>query len=911
MSPATPGGRSEQELARVRVELARAAARATPLADLGLTTRDLSRVQPLLEQVLQAVLQVLGAEQGVLWVTDPVEGDLYPTCWVGLPDEPMRATRLPVGDAVVGRCVAERAVVLEPDVRAVSDPSRLIRQAVQAGIVTVLAVPLLTLTGEPVGALTAYFPAPADPDEAARSLVEVYARQAAEIVERGRLYAEAHQLAALQRRRNEQLRGLADAALALSAADTVDDLLRIVTEAAREVVGVHQGVTSRLRHGWVEAVTYVSLSEQYAQWRDYGVVPKGLGVLEYVVRENRPLRLDHDQLRAHPEWRGLADAPGHPPLPDYLAAPLIGRNGANLGLIQLSDRYDGQPFSHEDEAIVVQLAQMASSAIETLESLERAEATATRQRLLADAAAGFAELLDPDAVARSLATSTVGPLADMALVHLVEDDQVRLAAIACADPLLQPAAAEFFGRFPVSLDHPYGAGYVIATGEPQVLPRITDEMLRAVARDEAEADRIRQLVYDSGVIVPLTAQGERIGSLAMSRAAPYTTEDVDFARDLGSRAAQALANSRRYAFERSLADTLQRSLLPRSIPAAAQLTTASRYLPGAQGTQIGGDWYDVVPVDDGRLLVVVGDVMGHGVHAAAVMGQLRSALRAYALEGHGPAELLGRLDRVVQALDELTFTTCVVGLLDPQERTLCVASAGHLPPLLISPDGEALFVELDGGLPLGVGGGRFAEEQVDLAAGSTLLLYTDGLVEGRSTPVDVGMERLREACRGPVQSAEELCDRAIASMSREREDDTALLALLLHEAETGPGPLRREFPAVPDSAGAARLALREWLGSQPDPAALDVAELLVTELVSNAARHAGGELVLQATLRQRLLSVEVCDSSERAPRRLPDNRLDAEGGRGVLLVDQLSDRWGHDPLPTGKRVWFELSLDGG
>ncbi len=911
---------AEQNLAQVQVALATAAADATPLSALALTTRDLSRVQPLLEQVLEAVMHLLEAPMGAVWVTDPQGQELYPVAWRHLPDDYMEGLRVSLGEGSVGLAVQRRAPVLLTDITQEPTYVRHLERARAEGIVTAFSVPLLTLNGEPMGALAGYFATPTEPPPETIGYVELYARQAAEIVERARLYAEAQQITALQQRSNTQLRSLADAALAMSAADSVDDLLRLVTEAARDIVGTHQGVTSRLRHGWVDAMTYVSLSETYAEWREYGVVPRGLGVLEFVVRENCPLRLTGPELLAHPEWRGLRDAPDHPPLPDYLAAPLIGRNGANLGLIQLSHRYDEQPFSEADEAIVVQLAQMASSTIETVESLEReraargrAEETARTQRALADAATEFAELLEPSLVARVLVDTVVPLLGELAVLHLVDDDgAAALAALACVDPLLRPIAEDFFGRFPVSTSQPYGAGYVLATGEPQLLPQLSEEILQAVTTEQDDLDVLRQITYASGVCVPLSAHGKRLGALSLSRDAPYRAADVDYLRDLASRAALALDNAQRFAFERDLAGTLQRSLLPRSTPATNLLTTAARYRPGTQDLQIGGDWYDVISVSDGRLIIVVGDVMGHGVQAAAVMGQLRAALRAYALEGHDPAALLTRLDRFVQAMDELTFTTCVIGLLDPQARTLCLSSAGHLSPLLISPDGQAEFLELDSGLPLGVGGSEFVDQAFDLEPGATVLLYTDGLVEGRATPVDDGMQQLRQICTAPVRSAEELCSRVLEAMSGGdgHEDDTALLALLLTDerASGGVTPLHLELPAVAESAARVRAGLREMLGEARGQQA-EVAALLLTELVSNAVRHAGGEIVVRASLRGPVLMAEVSDGSERAPRVTGERRSDTESGRGMLLIDQLADRWGVEPLPTGKRVWFELSLD--
>jgi serine phosphatase RsbU (regulator of sigma subunit) len=606
-------------------------------------------------------------------------------------------------------------------------------------------------------------------------------------------------------------------------------------------------------------------------------------------------------------------------MPNYLAAPLIGRNGSNLGLIQLAHKTDETEFTAEDEVILVQLAQMASSAVDGLEALERertarrdAEAAARAQSTLSEASAAFAEVLEPNDASRLLVSLTVPSLAQLAVVYVVDDNgRAVLADVLTEDPALRPELLAYLEAYPPHRDQPNGVGRVLATGEAQLFPEVTDEILASVTSSPEEAGQLRRVVLRSGLCVPLTARGRLVGVLALSRDETYRELDVAYALDLARRGALAMDNAARYAFERDLAGALQRSLLPRSTPTSALLTTASRYLAGARGTQVGGDWYDVIEVDDDKLVLVVGDVMGRGVRAAAVMGQLRATVRAYAVEGHGPAELLQRLDRVVQSLGEVNFTTCVVGLLDPRTREMCVAVAGHLPPLIIGPDGGAHYVEVDPGLPLGVGDAAYVEQALQLEPGSTVLLYTDGLVEGRGVPVEEGMQLLLDAVREPVRSAEELCDRVLHALGRDgdHDDDTALLALVLDDG-TGRDerePIVLELSASAESAAVARQALCAMLGPEAGEAG-ETAALLLTELVSNAVRFAGGELLVRAGIHSDLLLVEVCDTSERMPASLAVPDPDAETGRGILLIRELADRWGCDPLPTGKRVWFELSL---
>jgi len=902
------------EVARVQVELAAAAAGVTPLAEIDPTIRDLSRVTPLLEQLAAAVGRLLGTDIAVVWVTDPVVPDLLSaSAWVGFPDDYISALRVPFGTGSAGRAVSERRIIHIEDIGTSAHYDAFRAGAVAHGVRAALSVPMLTLAGEPMGALSAYYRSVVEPDARDLELVELYARQAAEIVERARLHGQARELAALERRRAVQLRALADSALALSAVDSLEELLRLVTEAAMDVIGCHQAVTTRLRSGWQGADTYVSLSEKYAGWRTYDVAPKGTGVLESVVRDNRPLRLTGDQLRAHPDWRGLVDAPGHPPLPDYLAAPLIGRDGANLGLVQLSDKVDQTPFSAEDEAILVQLAQMASSTIERLEAFEgeraarrEAQVAARLQSVLSQASALFAESFDPQGIASALVDLVVPSLADVSLLHLLDSaGELVLRACATADSAGLERVAAFFGAAPVLLDVPYGPAAVLASGQPQLVQTTTPEMLRAVTLTEEQAVELGQVLGRSSICVPLTARGRTVGVLTLSRHEMYDPADLEHALDLARRAGLALDNASRYAFERDMAVTLQRSLLPRELPTGPEFRAAARYLPGAHGTQVGGDWYDVIEVGD-ALVLVIGDVVGRGVHAAAVMGQLQATVRAYALEDHSPAQILDRLDRVALAIDDLNFTTCVVARLDPSTRQLSVASAGHPPPVLVSPAAEPRLLELDPGLPLGVGGARFVEHSSHLPAGSLLLLYTDGLVESRDAPIGDGLDRLVASLGPPVRSADEVCERVLRALGRdgEHDDDTAVLALLL-----GTTPdLELRLPTVAASAGVARRAVRDLLTGRGLDA--EVAQLLVTELVANSSRHAGqGHVEVRAVLRDDLVRIEVDDDSRRLPEALLEPPWEQESGRGLLMVEVLADRWGAEPLPTGKRVWFEVTPD--
>ena len=914
------GRRGTDYDARVRVEFAAPAAEATPLAELGPTTRDLTRVQPLLEQLAGAVASLLSADMAIVWTTDPAEDLLLPSAWVGFPDDYILPLRVPYGSGSAGRAVVERTTVLVEDVETSAHYGAFASGALEHGVRTALSVPMLTLGGAPMGALTTYYRATFEPDDRDLEVADVYARQAAEIVERARLHAEARQLAALEQRRSSQLSALAQSALAMSAADSLDELLRLVTEAAVDVIGCHQGVSSRVPGSWDQASSYVALSDAYEQWRDYRELPRGLGVLTAVTRENRPLRLTGEELRSHPDYRGLQDAPGHPPLPDYLAAPLIGRDGGNVGLIQLSHKKDGSAFTAEDEAILVQLAQMASSTVERLEAFEgerqarrEAEQAALLRGVLSDASAVFAESFDPRAIGAALVELVVPRLATVSVLHLVDGaGHLVMDACSAADPVRLEAAVAFFGSAPVPPGTPYGPAAVLRTGQPQVSGVLPPDVLAAITTSDERAAELTRVLDAHTMSLPLMARGRALGVLSLSREDGYDDGDVDHALDLARRAALALDNASRYAFERDVAVTLQHSLLPRALTGREGLTAAARYLPGARGTRVGGDWYDVLEVD-GRVVLVVGDVMGRGIEAAAVMGQLRATVRAYALEGHPPAEVLTRLDQVVLSLTGLDFSTCLVAVLDPATRVMTLACAGHLPPIVAAPGGGAAVLEVEPGLPLGVGGGEFVQQSVQLEPGSLVLLYTDGLVETRDASLQAGIDRLVDALADPVDSAESACARVLAvqGMEGDQDDDTAVLAVLLdaagpQEPDDGhPPSLEVLLTALPESAASARRALRDLLA--PYRLDLDAALLLVSELVGNAIRYAGHrEIALRARVTGGRLRVEVADGSRTLPPSHAPAPPDAEGGRGLLLVEALADRWGAEQTDSGKCLWFEL-----
>jgi serine phosphatase RsbU (regulator of sigma subunit) len=279
--------------------------------------------------------------------------------------------------------------------------------------------------------------------------------------------------------------------------------------------------------------------------------------------------------------------------------------------------------------------------------------------------------------------------------------------------------------------------------------------------------------------VPLVARGITLGMAAFTRAEhpePYGEADVRLAGDLASRAAVHIDNARLYTREHHTAVTLQRSLLPQRVPQVTGLQIAYRYEPASQTAEVGGDWFDVIPLKGGQVALVVGDVTGHSIHAAALMGQLRTTTAALARLGCPPEEIMAQLSGVVAEHGEEAGATCLYAVYDPASRRCCLTSAGHLPPVLRRPGGTTEFLDAPGGVMLGAGPGRYPATDIDLPAGSVLALYTDGLIEHPGQDIGTGMSRLSRAlAAGPARSLDDLCDSLLAGLGACARDDIALL----------------------------------------------------------------------------------------------------------------------------------------
>ena len=491
------------------------------------------------------------------------------------------------------------------------------------------------------------------------------------------------------------------------------------------------------------------------------------------------------------------------------------------------------------------------------------------------------------------------------LVSLVESGRLRLAGHFGYDEravrLLAVLALD--GATPIS--------QVLRTSQPLFLPSRQAYLgLFPHLLDTVEASQKRAWAF-----LPLTVSGRTLGSLTIS-----FTEEHDFPTDeqsllvgLSGLIAQTLARARLRESERTLSAELQAHLLPRVLPAPQGAVGTARYEPATDGMGVGGDWYDLLELPGDRIGLVIGDVQGHNMQAAAVMGQLRNALRAYAAEGHEPAAVLSRTNRLMSDLDPSLFATCCYLSVDARSGRATVALAGHPPPLRRAADGSVEALTAAVGAPLGVAPeDEYATQQWDLADGDVLVLFTDGLVEDSSRSLDVGLDALAALLSAAeVDDLDDLADHLMTESLPEgrRSDDVAVL-VVRYRAPERLAAVTARFSVDRSDPRAARAARDAIAGFVADPELAELRDtcvLLVSEVVTNALRHTDGRVWLELWRYPDRLRVEVSDETSRGLVTGGKGLLD-ESGRGVPLMDALSDRWGTAPRGDGKVVWFELDV---
>ena len=571
----------------------------------------------------------------------------------------------------------------------------------------------------------------------------------------------------------------------------------------------------------------------------------------------------------------------------------------------------------------------------TVTDVTRASRDRERLALLNDASVRVGSTLDVTRTGQELTEVVVPRFADFARVDLLEvllrGDEPAPGPIAGAVRLRRIAELNLFegvleaqttaGDFDVYLANS-PAALCLASGR-STMYRTEDPVIQAwIAESPARRANVARLGGHSWLLVPVRARGTTLGVVMFCRTLetpePFDPDDLALAEDLVARAAVCLDNARRFTRERTAALALQRSLLPQRLPHQSAVQVASCYLPASPSIGVGGDWYDVIRLSGERVALVVGDVVGHGIHAAAAMGRLRTAVRTLADIDPTPDELLTRLDDLVIQLSAESGddrdddpaadigATCLYAVYDPVSRRCSLARAGHPAPVLVAPDGAAGFLDVPAGPPLGLGGVPFESVEMTLPPGSLLALYTDGLVESRQRDLDAGLKVLLTALTVPADSLGDLCDHVVRTALPDGPADDAALLLVRTRA------LDRQrvaaWDVMADAAAVSRVrseSVRRMVSWGLEEAAF-VTELVVSELVTNAIRY--GEPPIQLRLiHDDVLTCEVSDASSTAP-HMRRARVFDEGGRGLLLVAQLTQRWGTRQTSTGKTIWCEQSL---
>ncbi|MFP3986596.1 SpoIIE family protein phosphatase [Streptomyces sp. E11-3] len=650
------------------------------------------------------------------------------------------------------------------------------------------------------------------------------------------------------------------------------------------------------------------------------------GLMHMDAQAHELFDLRHDEYDGRPESLAVRVPPAESHRLDALVSQALKDGSENYGAYFRIRRRDGtlqwthtQGYIRRDDTgrprRIVGIVRDARQEIEDLaQRRERADLRAAQNRqtsMVQGTAAALAHartvqdvidvLGDSDGLDRLGAASLVMGLVEAGRIHLVAEG---------------PAGSFVPGTRFTRIDEPYPMSEVVRT----LAPRYIESPEEFASSYPLLWPHITGLEITSAAYLPLIAQARPIGALGLLYRDKngFSAEERNVLVALGSSIAQSLQRAMLFEQEKDLAQGLQTAMLPRSIPGIPGAETAVRYRSGKLGRDIGGDWYDVIPLPGGRVGAVIGDVQGHDTHAAAVMGQLRIVLRAYAAEGHTPATVMARASAFLHELDTDRFATCLYAQVDLGTGVVQFVRAGHLDPLLRQPDGTCRRLPVEGGLPLGLSAefGRleYPVSTVELDPGQTLLLCTDGMVEEPGTDLDDGMQVLTTLVGSGPDDLGKLADRLCEVVDERGGDDDAALLLLRRRSTEAPqagGRLQQHVaPNDPDGLSDARHMVRAAVRAWGARERADEIELIADELITNALLHTEGAAVV--TLRvltgaARRLRVEVEDTSSALPRRREAGESGVSG-RGLLLVDRLADVWGVESRGTGKCVWCEFTV---
>ena len=776
-----------------------------------------------------------------------------------------------------------------------------------------LAVVPLVVSDHAVGAVVVQWAARRAISEADKSFLFTITGAAAQAVERARLTLT--EFSNLERSQH-----LHDLSSALAAATTPGDVAREAIAGGRRALGA-QSAACRVPVAGQRSLSCLASSGHPA------VLSRGLVPVEHspsgatftsgrtIVTDLAAADDSADDLS--PEIVGRAMAELGEPI-TLVTEPLVGSVGP-LGVLTLA--FAGRPEPSEPELrFLSTLAGLTAQALERAQLFEqerqaRRDAEAGRERLslLSDVTKLLSSSLDPTTVMRRTMHLVVGRLADACAVQVPGESGLLRLTVQGTKMFQSTRAQQAICPDTLPFDGDAPAAVAFRTGQPQ---------LAMVPPPGAESD---QLGDATAFAVPFTANGEVIGVMTFFDAPDrqFAADDVSLAAEVASRAGVALSNATRFQREHVVAEVLQRAVLPDFLPTVGGVHFDAEYRAGAAGTYVGGDWYDVFELDDEHVIFSVGDVMGKGAPAAALMGQVRSAIRAYAVTGQSPSEILSSLDHLFDTLVEDRVVTVVVGSINPSSGSIRLANAGHPSPLIVRDDGSVAYVSAESSLLIaaGLGSPERPADALTLRPGDSLVMYSDGLIERRGELITVGMQRLADAATSVASSGwpEKVAAVLATRLSDdERADDVVVLALrflgppaedrespLLGTGVSGMPTLRLE-PVVESTPAA-----RHWVTAQLRNVPSNVTEcaaLLTSELVTNAILHAATPFTVTLHLMADRIRVDVADGSTVAP-SIKDYAADAATGRGLTLFNTLASDWGIQPVMGGKIVWFEIPVD--
>jgi len=636
---------------------------------------------------------------------------------------------------------------------------------------------------------------------------------------------------------------------------------------------------------------------------------------------------------------GQAEANSHGDRPPDAAAAVAGlleairsdREGSAMLTIETADGLPAEAVvtAHPMRAAGTSLAALALLRIPAPNSERFVDPALMRRQMLDDALTRIGDTLDIDDVARVLLDALVPHFCNVAGLLLLEslagDDELPshgpegslpLRRIALLHDEKDPAWEATFPTGEI-LRYPPNTPYYrcMDTAKPVLEATISKSQASEIAKAWRRKPVAKLLSGASMAVLPLIARGTMLGFFVCTRQVGFRrfdAYDVDIGMEFATRAAVFIDNARRYSREHATALTLQRSMLPTGLSAPSSVEVRHRYLPGSKMIEVGGDWYESIALPGGRVALVVGDVAGHGVRAAVTMGRLRTAIHTLAMLELPPADSLLQLDELMHTLGEREphFATCAYAVFDAVSGECEVAVAGHLPPLLVHPDGSNELLDVPPSPPLGIGNGEVESRQFKVEDGSLFVLYTDGLVENKGQDISDGLARLRGIFGpgSPTRPLEDLCKATLDGVysDHQRDDIAVLIARLrrLPEDNYASWTLAPKLTSVREARSVLAEPMKRWDLEDLIP----TTELLVSELVTNAVKYSRGEVTLRL-VNEKALVCEVLDSSGALPRLRQANSED-ESGRGLQVVRQLSRRWGARRTPAGKVVWCEQPLPG-